>query len=98
MVTRLCLVLKSSVLEVLSEILVGFLAEFDFVLDGASFVGGCGGFGITIGVDGSGGCGRRGGFFSVKTLDFLLGLLDVLFHGQNFSYGSHARRRLTLAV
>jgi hypothetical protein len=83
MVRKLCLVLKSSFLEVLGEILVGFLAEFDFVLDGSSFVDGCSCFGITVCVDGSSRCGRCGGFFSFETLDFLFGLVDVLFHSQN---------------
>jgi len=79
-VRNLGLVLDGSIIQVLGEIFVSFLAEFDFVLDGSPFVDGCSGFGITIGVNRSSGRGRCRRFFGFETLNLLSGLLDVLFH------------------
>lgn len=75
------LVLESSAFEVGGDVGDGVLDELDLVGDGAAVGDRGGGFGLAVAVA-VGGCGGGGGggsgVFGVETLDFLLGLGDVL--------------------
>ena len=73
----LFLVLEGGSLEVSDGIGFAFFGKFDFVLDGSAIIDtGCG-LSISIGVGSwDGGGGTR--ILSIETLDFLLGLGNVL--------------------
>jgi hypothetical protein len=81
-VDKLLLVLERGAFEVGDNVGDGALDELDFVGDGSALGNGGGGLGLTVAVDvgrGSVSGGRSGGgFFSVETVEFFLGLGDVL--------------------
>jgi hypothetical protein len=81
-VDKLSLVLERGAFEVGDNVGDGALDELDFVGDGSALGNGGGGLGLTVAVDvgrGSVSGGRSGGgFFSLETVEFFLGLGDVL--------------------
>ena len=74
----LFLVLEGGGLEVSNGIGLAFFGEFDFVLDGSAVIDTCGCLSIAVCV-GSWDGGGDTRVFGIETLDFLLGLGDVLF-------------------
>jgi len=77
--SRLGLVLKTSLLELSSSIGGGGIFESNLVGDGSSLIDRGSGFCFTVTVDFSIAlCWGVVGIFSIETLNFLLGLCDVL--------------------